>query len=61
MMNRKKALLIISLIEFMLVAVATFLFMDGVLGLTAFLTLIIAVATVTSTVILFAVRRLPQE
>lgn len=61
MINRKKAMVLVSVIEFLLVALAMLLFFEGWVGQIALMAFIVVIATVSSTVILFILRRLPPE
>lgn len=58
-MNRKKALLLLSLIQAFLLAMFVALFVNKAIGLTAFVAVVITIGVVFSALIVVAVRKLP--
>jgi hypothetical protein len=58
-MNRKKALLLLSLIQAFLLAMFVALFVNKAIGLTAFVAVVITIGIVFSALIVVAVRKLP--
>ena len=58
-MNRKKALLLLSLIQAFLLAMFVVLFVNKTIGLTAFVACVVTIGVVFSALIVAAVRKLP--
>lgn len=58
-MNRKKALLLLSVIQAFLLALFVVLFVNKVISLTAFVAVVITIGVVFSALIVVAVRKLP--
>ena len=58
-MNRKKALLLISAIEFLLLAIICVLFVEGVIMLATFIAIALVLGVVSSAAIIVIVRKLP--
>jgi len=58
-MNRKKALLLLSLIQAVLLAMFVALFVNKAIGLTAFAACVVTIGVVFSALIVAAVRKLP--
>ena len=58
-MNRKKALLLLSVIEAFLLAMFVVLFVNKAIGLTAFVACVVTIGVVFSALIVAAVRKLP--
>lgn len=58
-MNRKKALLLISAIEFLLLAIICVLFVEGVIKLATFIAIALVLGVVSSAAIIVIVRKLP--
>jgi hypothetical protein len=58
-MNRKKALLLITAFELMLMAMLVVLFFSGVLSVIPFIITVLIVGIISSTFTVLAVRKLP--
>ena len=58
-MNRKKALLLLSVIEAFLLAMFVVLFVNKAIGLTAFAAVVVTIGVVFSALTVVAVRKLP--
>ena len=58
-MNRKKVLLLLSVIQAFLLAMFVMLFVNKAIGLTAFVAVVITIGVVFSALIVVAVRKLP--
>ncbi|MBQ3362029.1 MAG: hypothetical protein IJ185_00935 [Prevotella sp.] len=58
-MNRKKALLLLSVIEAFLLAMFVVLFVNKAIGLTAFVACVITIGIISSALIVVAIRKLP--
>lgn len=57
-MNRKRGLLLMSVIEMMLIFVITLLFVKGIIPMKLFITLLIIVTGLTSCAIVFIIKKL---
>ena len=58
-MNRKKALLLISALEALLLAIAVVLYTAGSINLSAFIAIVVVVGVIASALIGVAFRKLP--
>ncbi len=58
-MNRKKALLLISALEALLLAIAVVLYTAGSINLSAFIAIVVVVGVIASALIVVAFRKLP--
>ncbi len=58
-MNRKKALLLISALEALLLAIAVVLYTAGSINLSAFIAILVVVGVIASALIVVAFRKLP--
>ena len=58
-MNRKKALLLLSVIEAFLLAMFVVLFVNKAIGLTAFVACVATIGIISSALIVVAIRKLP--
>lgn len=57
-MNRKRGLLLMSVIEMMLIFVITLLFVKGIIPMKLFITLLLIVTGLTSCAIVFFIKKL---
>ena len=57
-MNRKRGLLLVSLIEMMIIFVITLLYVKGMIPMKLFITLLIIVTGLTSCAIVFIIKKL---
>lgn len=58
-MNRKKAILLLSAIQFFLLALFVVLFVNKAINLTAFIAVVVTIGVVFSALIVVAIRKLP--
>ncbi|MBO4827336.1 MAG: hypothetical protein J5506_08910 [Prevotella sp.] len=56
-MNRKKLLMIVSIIEMMVLASLCYFMVKGILGTTAFFAAVLAVAFITSALVLVIIKK----
>jgi hypothetical protein len=59
-MNRKKALMLIMVLQLLFLGILALLFVNGMMGITAFIATFVVIAFVSTALTLVAVRKLPQ-
>jgi hypothetical protein len=59
-MNKKKALLLIMVLQLLFLGILALLFVNGMMGITAFIATFVVIAFVSTALTLVAVRKLPQ-
>ena len=59
-MNKKKALMLIMVLQLLFLGILALLFVNGMLGITAFIATFVVIAFVSTALTLVAVRKLPQ-
>jgi hypothetical protein len=59
-MNKKKALMLIMVLQLLFLGILALLFVNGMMGITAFIATFVVIAFVSTALTLVAVRKLPQ-
>ena len=59
-MNKKKALMLIMVLQLLFLGILALLFVNGMMGITAFIATFVVIAFVSTALTLVAVRNLPQ-
>ena len=59
-MNRKKALMLIMVLQLLFLGILALLFVNGMMGITAFIATFVVIAFLSTALTLVAVRKLPQ-
>lgn len=59
-MNRKKALMLIMVLQLLFLGILALLFVNGMMSITAFIATFVVIAFVSTALTLVAVRKLPQ-
>jgi hypothetical protein len=59
-MNRKKALMLIMVLQLLFLGILALLFVNGMMGITAFIATFVVIAFVSTALTLVAVRKLSQ-
>ena len=59
-MNRKKALMLIMVLQLLFLGILALLFVNEMMGITAFIATFVVIAFVSTALTLVAVRKLPQ-
>ncbi len=59
-MNKKKALMLIMVLQLLFLGILALLFVNGMMGITAFIATFVVTAFVSTALTLVAVRKLPQ-
>ena len=59
-MNKKKALMLIMVLQLLFLGILALLFVNGMMGITAFIATFVVIAFVSTALTLVAVRKSPQ-
>jgi hypothetical protein len=59
-MNKKKALMLIMVLQLLFLGILALLFVNGMMGITAFIATFVVIAFLSTALTLVAVRKLPQ-
>ena len=59
-MNKKKALMLIMVLQLLFLGILALLFVNGMMGITAFIATFVVIAFVSTALTFVAVRKLPQ-